>query len=247
MTLRARAGRIAPDIRFGAADALADPAGVVVAGDVTIRAESCLPSLPFIPRYLRYADREAVLVTDGVASLGEFESCLIERVHALADSSGSQDLGVAVIVLDAVDRCFRDAGLWPGNIYLAGPGALRAVVDLAEEDLCLLPRGAEAALRELAALELAYLFPVAGKFRAGAYDGQIQYRLNGWGRALAGRLTAGRSGAARADLYRRAIAEHVGREYERYRSFLGGLDVGRQDYDGNKLNAALGLPIPVLV
>lgn len=247
MTLRVRAGRIAPDIRFGAADALADPAGVVVVGDVTIRAESCLPSLPFIPRYLRYADREAVLVTEGVASPGEFESYLMERVHALADSRGSQDLGAAVIVLDAVDRCFREAGLWPGNIYLAGPGALRAVVDLVGEDPDLLPRDAELVLRELAALELAYLFPVAGKFRAGAYDSQIQYRLNGWGRALAGRLTARRSGAARADLYRRAMAEHVGRECQRYRSFLGELDVGRQDYHGNKLDAARELPIPVLV
>jgi hypothetical protein len=55
-------------------------------------------------------------------------------------------------------------------------------------------RGPETALRELGALELVYLFPVAGRFRSGSYDGQIQYRLNGWGRALATRLTAARPG-----------------------------------------------------
>jgi hypothetical protein len=186
-------------------------------------------------------------VTDGVGSLGELESCLTERIQALADSGGWGDMGAAVIALDVVDRCFREAGLWPGNIYLAGPETLRVVLDLAGGDAGLLPRGPEPVLRELAALELAYLFPVAGKFRAGAYDGQIQYRLSGWGRALARRLTAGQSGAARADLYRKAIARNVGREDERYRSFLGGLNVGRQDYHGNKLDGALALPIPVLV
>lgn len=247
MTLKVVAARIAPDIRFGAAGALANPAGVVLADGVTIRTESCLPPSPLIPRYLRYADREVVLVTDGIVSLGEFESCLSERIYALADSDGWDDLGVAVIALDAVDRCFREADLWPGNIYLAGPGTLRVVVDFVEEDAGLLPRGPEPVLRELAALELAYLFPVAGKFRAGAYDGQVQYRLNGWGRALVGRLTAGQSGAARADLYLRAIAQHLGREQQRYRSFLSGLDVGRQSYQGNKLDDALALPIPVLV
>lgn len=250
MTLSVHAASIAPDLRFGVARALANPAGVVLAGGATIRTDSCLPPSPLIPRYLRYAHREAVLVIDGVGSLGELESCLSQRIHALAvsgDWGDWGDLGAAVIALDAVDRCFRAAGLWPGNIYLAGPATLRIVLDFAEEDAGLLPRGPELVLRELAALELAYLFPVAGKFRAGAYDGQVQYRLNGWGRALAGRLTAGQSGAAWADLYRRAIAQHVGREQQRYRSFLGGLDVGRQSYQGNKLDDALALPIPVLV
>ena len=55
-------------------------------------------------------------------------------------------------------------------------------------------------LRELAALELVYLFPIAGKFRSGAYDGQIQYRLNGWGRALAARLTAARGRGGPSEL-----------------------------------------------
>jgi hypothetical protein len=247
MTFRVHAASIAPDIRFGVSGALADPAGVALADGVTVRTDGGLPLSPFIPRYLRYAHREVVLVADGADSLGELESRLSERIHALADSGGWGDLGAAVIALDAVDRCFRVAGLWPGNIYLAGPGTLRIVLDLAEEDAGLLPRGPEPVLRELAALELAYLFPVAGKFRAGAYDGQIQYRLNGWGRALAGRLTAGQSGAARAEQYRQAITKHVGHEHQRYRSFLGGLDVGRQDYHGNKLDSALALPIPVLV
>jgi hypothetical protein len=45
-----------------------------------------------------------------------------------------------------------------------------------------------------------YLFPIAGKFRSGQYDGQVQYRLNGWGRALANRLAAGPFGTARAQV-----------------------------------------------
>lgn len=248
MTLRVSAASIAPDLRFGVAGLLADPpAGAELADGVMIRTEGCLPLSPPIPRYLRYAHREAVLVTNGVGSLGELESCLSEYVHALADSGGWGDLGAAVIALDAVDSCFRAVGLWTGNIYLAGPEALPVVLDLVKEDAGLLPRGPEPVLRELAALELAYLFPVAGKFRAGAYDGQIQYRLNGWGRALAKRLSAGTSGASRANLYQRAIAQHLAHECQRYRSFLGDLDVGRQDYYGNKLDGARALPIPVLV
>jgi hypothetical protein len=43
MTLRIPASSIAPDLRFGAARALADPANVVVAGGVVLRAEGCLP------------------------------------------------------------------------------------------------------------------------------------------------------------------------------------------------------------
>lgn len=247
MTLKVRAASIAPDIRFSAAGALADPAGSVQIGDVTIRSEGCLPRSPVIPRYLRYADRDAVLVADGVGSTGEFQACLSERVSGLAGTGGWDDLGTAVIALHAADRCFRESGLWPGNIYLAGAETLRILLDLAEEDVVLLPRGPEPVLRELAALELAYLFPVASKFRAGAYDGEIQYRLNGWGRALAERLTAGEAGAARADLYWRAIAWHLGHEHQRYRSFLSEMEAGRQDYHGNKLDGALALPIPVLV
>ncbi len=106
------------------------------------------------------------------------------------------DLSLAVIALDAVDRCFRAAGLWRGNVYLAGADALSRVLELVGVEAGEY-RDPLAVVRELAALELAYLFPVAGKFRAGRYDGQVQYRLNGWGRSLAGRLVAGRAGAGR--------------------------------------------------
>jgi hypothetical protein len=246
MALKVSAALIAPDLRFGTASALADPASVVLIGDVTVRVEGCLPKYPVIPRYLRYAHREAILVADGAGSIAEFELYLDERIRVLADSGSLDDLAAAVIAMDAVDRCFRDAELWSGNIYLAGTGTLRVILDLAGDDPELLPRGPEAVLRELAALELAYLFPVAGKFRAGTYDGQIQYRLNGWGRILADRLGAGTAGAARADLYQRAITKHLGREYQRYISFLSELDVGRQYYRGNQFDKALALPIPVL-
>lgn len=206
MTLRVRATSIAPDVRFGAAGALADPAGAVLIGDVVVRAGGCLPRSPVIPTYLRYADRDAVIVADGIDETGEFEARLSEQIRTLAGSGDWDDLAAAVIALDVVDRCFRKSGQWPGNIYLAGAETLTVVLDLAGEAR-LLPRGPEAVLRELAALELAYLFPVAGKFRSGAYDGQIQYRLNGWGRAL---LSAVRRTPGRASRSRRAVSNRGG-------------------------------------
>lgn len=246
MTLRIRASSIAPDLRFGAARALADPASLVVAGSVVLRAEGCRPASSAVPVYLRYSDRDAVIVADGIDDASELETCLNEQVRAMAESRVLDDLSAAVVALDTVDRCFRESGVWRGNIYLAGVGALAVVLDLVgARDAA--RRGPEVVLRELAALELAYLFPIAGKFRSGDYDGQVQYRLNGWGRALAARLTAGRTGAARAGKYRQKLAEHVGRQRERYASFLDELDVARQDYRVNLLDDALTLPIPVLV
>jgi hypothetical protein len=246
VTLRVRASSIAPDVRFGVAGALADPGVAVLVGEAVVRAEGCLSASPAIPRYLRYADRDAVIVADGVVDCAAFDDCLDEHVRTLGESDAWDDLAGVVIALVAVDRCFRDSGLWPGNIYLAGTDALRLVLKLAGEGTRL-RRDPEAVVRELAALELAYLFPVAGKFRSGAYDGQVQYRLNGWGRALGDRLTVGKAAAARAAAYQRAVAQHIDREHQRYASFLSGLDVARQDYGGNKLSGALALPLPVLV
>ena len=131
------------------------------------------------------------------------------------------------------------------NIYLAGAEALWLALDVMGDTP--LFRGPEPVLRELAALELIYLFPIAGKFRSGAYDGQIQYRLNGWGRALAARLTDARVGATQASAYRHGLNAHLAREFQRYGSFLSQLEVSRQDYRGNHLDEALSLPIPVLV
>ncbi len=156
------------------------------------------------------------------------------------------DLSLAVIALDAADRCFRESGLWSGNIYLAGASALSRVLALiaVEPDDY---RDPLSVMRELAALELAYLFPIAGKFRAGEYDGQVQFRLNGWGRSLAARLAAGRAATVLSEDLRGEIGEHLAVEGERYRAFLRQLDVARQGYDFDLLDAALGLPIPVLV
>jgi hypothetical protein len=245
MMLRVCAAAIAPDLRFGVARALADSAPLVLAGGVGIRAEGCLLTLPTVPVYLRYADRDAVIVADGVESLSELEPCLGEQIGVVAESGGLDAIGEAVIALDAVDRCFRESGLWPGNIYLAGIGALTVVMDLVRvaEHAC---REPEVVLRELAALELAYLFPIAGKFRSGVYDGQVQYRLNGWGRALAERLTASHFGAPRAAVYRQAVSRRLADHCDRYVSFLAGLDVARQHCGGDQLEAALALPIPVL-
>ena len=70
MTLRIPAASIPPDLRFGAADILADPATGDLIGDVTLHAQGCLPPWPAFPRYLRYADRETILVAEGLDELG---------------------------------------------------------------------------------------------------------------------------------------------------------------------------------
>ena len=246
MTLRIRASSIVPDLRFGAARALADAASLVTVGGIVLRAEGCLPASPVVPVYLRYSDRDAVIVAEGIESVSELEPRLDEQVRAITESCVLDDLSAAVIALDAIDRSFRESGLWQGNIYLAGVGALTVALDLIGADGAA-HREPEIVLRELAALELAYLFPVAGKFRSGEYDGQVQYRLNGWGRALAERLTAARAARARAGECRRKLSEHFASERDRYGSFLGKLDVARREYCGDWLDTALTLPIPVLV
>ena len=210
MTLRIPAASIAPDLRFGAADALADPHASALVGDVTLHAQGCLPPSQ-LPGYLRYADRETILVADGVERLPDLEACLTRVFREMRRMRLLDDLARPSSSLDAVDRCFRESGLWPGNIYLAGAEALRLALDLMGD--APLFRGPEKVLRELAALELVYLFPVAGKFRSGAYDGQIQYRLNGWGRALAARLTAAGAGATHADAYRQELGATSPREF----------------------------------
>jgi hypothetical protein len=245
MTRRIPAASIPPDLRFGAADMLADPSVDDRIGDVTLHAQGCLPPWPAFPNYLRYADRETILVAEGVDESAELEACLAQVISEISGSGAFNDLDAAVVALDAVDCCFRESGLWSGNIYLAGAEALRLALDIMGDTP--LFRGPEIALRELAALELVYLFPVARKFRSGAYDGQVQYRLNGWGRALATRLTAASAGAAQASAYQRELNVHLSREHERYSSFLDGLDAARQDYVGSRLDDALALPIPVLV
>jgi hypothetical protein len=246
VTLRMRAASIAPDLRFGAANALADPATALAIGDVLIRAEGRLPHSLAVPRYLRYTDRDAVIVVEGVDKLDELERCLSDQVRAIGQSDTLDDLSAAVIALDAVDYCFRGSGLWQGNIYLAGTESLSIVLNLVgARDPAY--RASEVVSRELAALELAYLFPVARKFRSGVYDGQVQYRLNGWGRALAFRLTSTQRGAERSSAYRREIFRHITNERQRYESFLSQLDVARQEYIDNRLDDALSLPIPILV
>jgi hypothetical protein len=246
MTTRVRAADLAPDLRFAVAPALADPGRPLRIGDMSIRAEGCLPPSAVVPWHLRYADRDAVLSITGASDLGELEHRLHEHIQALGRADVLDDLSTAVIVLDAVDRCFRESGLWNGNIYLAGTQALTTAIDLAE---ALQPQhgGPWVMSLGLAGLELAYLFPVARKFRGGAYDGQVQYRLNGWGRAVALRLAGTAAGAERAAACRRAITRHLAAERRRYQSFLSQLDVARQDYVGNRLDQALALPIPVLV
>ncbi|HVB46125.1 MAG TPA: hypothetical protein VNF47_25930 [Streptosporangiaceae bacterium] len=112
MTLRVPAAAIAPDLRFGAAGALADPARSVEIGGLVIRAEGCLPQSAAIPRYLRYADRDAVIVADGVGELQGLESCLSDQIRAGAECDALDELSTAVIALDAVVPRLSDPIAW---------------------------------------------------------------------------------------------------------------------------------------
>jgi len=241
---RIRLSSLPPDLRFGSADAIADPEAFPALAHMSVHVTGCLSASPAAPAYLRYSDRDAELLVIGIGEPVDVERELAERIHALGECEVLDDLSAAVVVLDVVDRCFRDAGLWRGNVYLAGGAALTAVLEIAGAGF---RREPATVVRELAALELAYLFPVAGKFRSGTYDGQVQYRLNGWGRALAARLSAGPVGVARAGEWREMLGRHLAEERERYASFLRELDVAQQDYRGDILDRAMELPIPVLV
>lgn len=236
---------IAPDLRFALAGMIACAPAFSALGGVRASVTGRISAPAAVPAYLRYADRDAELMVSGVGQVIDVERELADGIHAIGESGDVDGLGMAVVVLDAIDSCFRDSGLWGGNIYLAGGRALTVALQVAGADV-----GARfdpmVVMRELAALELAYLFPVAGKFRSGRYDGQVQYRLNGWGRALAGRLAVGRT-AVRAGEFRRRISRHLAAEHDRYASFLRQMQVERQDYQGDVLDDALKLPIPVLV
>lgn len=81
----------------------------------------------------------------------------------------------------------------------------------------------------------------------GVRHGQVQFRLNGWGRALAGRMAGTQRGAERVTVSRRLISDHLAADFERYESFLSQFDVARQHYGDDRLEDALSPPIPVLV
>lgn len=246
MSVQVPASVIAPDLRYAVAPALAVPGDTQVIGHVAIKAQGSLPPWRAVPTYLRYSDRNVVLSAEGADTLDELEQCLGDHVQALGRHRDLDDLSAAVVVLDAADHCFRESGLWQGSIYLAGTSALGAILAVAGISG---PRFREPEMvsRELGALELAYLFPIARRFRASDFDGQVQYRLNGWGRAVALRLAGSPPGAERAQACRAAISEHLDRERHQYAAFLSQLDPARRDYPGNRLDQALKLPVPVLV
>jgi ATP phosphoribosyltransferase len=240
-----RAAAIPPDLRFAAARALAAPGTVVTVNDVLLHARPSTPAEVELPPYLRFTDRDAVVS----ASSPTGEDDLLALLDAALAGSATGPWATAVITLSVVDAAFRELDLWPGNIYFAGVGALGVALDLVAglEPRPRDPGEAEQTLRALNGLELVYLFPVAPKFRNGAYDGEIQYRLNGWGRALARRLAAGEGGRARTETARRHLTAHLQAHRAQYAAALDGLDVTRQEYAGDPFSRTSALPLPVLV
>ncbi len=246
MTLRIPATIIAPDLRFALAPAIASPCESIRIADVQVWARGSLPPDLPVSRYLRYADCDITILAEGVSTRGDLEDRLSSQVQQTPESGELAELSTAVAALDAVDQCFRDSDLWRGNIYLAGADALTAVLNMVG-GVEQMDRRAEVVSRELAALELVYLFPIAPKFRAGVYDGQVQFRLNGWGRSLASRFCGTPAGARRANSFKHLIGRHLTTEFRRYECFLRCLDVARQNYQGNVLDSSQSLPIPVLI
>lgn len=244
MTWPIRVSAYSPDLRFAMAGAIAYTEAFRGFRGANVDVTSFVPAPPAAPAYLRYADRDAVVVVHLEDEDLDVETELAERIHALGQSGELDDLALAVLVLNVVDACFRQSGLWDGSIYLVDEPALTGALEIAGASAGL-SRDPMAILRELAALELVYLFPVASKFRARMYDGQVQYRLNGWGRALARRLAVGRT-AAQVWEFRRLIGRHLTAEYDGYAYFLRALDVSRESA-GDLLLTAMALPIPVLV
>lgn len=246
MTLRVAVAQIAPDLRFALRTAMTRPGVEVPVCDLMVRAEGSLPPGLPVGTYLRYADQETVITAEGAGTHRELQDRLAAHIRTAAETDLDGGLSAAVLALDAVDWCFRHSGLWRGNIYLAGGRSLTEVLHLVDDRL-VPDRVDRTAARELAALELAYLFPIAARFRRGVYDGQVQFRLNGWGRSLAARLATAELATTRAVTYRRLLGAHLAAEFRQYKSFLDLLDLTRQGYQSDLLEQAMSLPIPVLV
>jgi hypothetical protein len=82
--------------------ALADPAACVVVDGALIRAESCLPRSPAVPPYLRYSERDAVIVAHGPGALRDLERRLATQILVDAEGDVVDDLSAGVIVLEAL-------------------------------------------------------------------------------------------------------------------------------------------------
>lgn len=247
MSYEVLAVALPPDLRFAAAGPLGQPGVPFDVGGSEVRARGEIPEDVEVARHLRYADRGSVLIVDAepVKDARLWFGDAIDRGVGASPPA----LTAAVLTLAAVDDAFRTAGLWRGNIYLAGVDALRAAQQIAGLATDSHAGRAESlnTLRELQSLELVYLFPVAPKFRRGVYDGEIQFRLNGWGRALANRLTLCASWSQRARGAGEAVQRHVVAERAQYAEFLSDLDLVKQEYAGDRLEDSRRMPIPVLV
>jgi hypothetical protein len=61
-------------------------------------------------------------VAEGVDGLTDLAACPPQVIREIAECGSFNDLDAAVMALDAVDRCFRESGLWPGS---TSPGSGR--------------------------------------------------------------------------------------------------------------------------
>lgn len=246
MTFTLSSSLVPPDIRFAAVPALVHPGSrrLPLGEDSILWVRTTLPNSESMPAYLLLADRDAQLVADGVQS----DEQLLELLTLSLKQECEQlqaDLALLVGAMEMLDQVFRAAGLWQGNIYLAGYESLESLTRILSWSSAT-SADTPKMLRELQALELIYLFPVASKFRRGCYDGDVQFRLNGWGRSLARRLPWPLTSAMK-DSARALLAAHVDIYRNAYARHLDSFDVNQQEYAADLFTAARCLPIPVLV
>jgi hypothetical protein len=246
MTLMLPSSLVPPDIRFAALPALARPGSgrMPLGADGILRAKTTLAHPESMPTYLLLADRDAELVADGPQSDEELLELLAASLRQECGQPQS-DLILLVGAMEILDRAFRATGLWRGNIYLAGYQSLESLTRVLSWTAAT-SAGVPELLRDLQALELIYLFPVASKFRRGRHDGDVQFRLNGWGRSLASRLPWPLTSAMK-DSASALLAAHLDTHHDAYARHLSNFDVNQQEYAADLFAAAKDLPIPVLV
>lgn len=199
-----------------------------------------------MPAYLTLWDRELGVSASGVGSLPELVESLEAHIASGGLREGAPDIFHLVALLSVWDDVIREVGLYPGRVYLASEEAARQLFALAGLDAPA-PVDFAALLLEAQALELVYRFPVAYKFR-GAYGGENQCRLNGWGRRLAQRALNDPDSAALGERLRAALRRHVIEHRGLYAShidYVASEGLATAPADSWKLGNEL--PVPILL
>jgi hypothetical protein len=180
------------------------------------------------------------------------EAAVDEAAGQFADGGPLSTALQLVLALALWDEEFTAAGLFAGNIYLANEASATSLLSVSgltpseQADGGLDSPGAlDALLGEMFRAELIYRFPVAVKFR-GRFGEDRQFRLNCWGRMLAGRLEQHSANAAPARRARTRIRNHIHDNREEYQAHMIVINDLPAYPVGTAWDSALTLPVGVL-